>query len=36
MNLNETQPNSSTAWWPKTPSDENNDDKDQSRWDFAR
>jgi hypothetical protein len=36
INLNETQPNSSTAWWPKNPSDENDDDKDQSRWDFAR
>jgi len=30
----ETQPNSSTPWWPKTPSDENNND--QSRWEFAR
>jgi len=34
INLHEAQQNSSTAWWPKTPSDENNND--QSRWDFAR
>jgi len=34
INLHETQQNPSTSWWPKTPSDENNND--QSRWDFAR
>jgi hypothetical protein len=31
-----TPPSSSTSWWPKTPSDENNNDNDKSRWDFAR
>jgi hypothetical protein len=35
INLHETQPNSSTPWWSKTPSDENNNDNDKSRWDFA-
>jgi hypothetical protein len=34
--ITETQQNSSTPWWPKTPSDENNNDNDKSRWDFAR
>jgi len=33
-NLAEASPNSSTSWWPKTSSDENNND--QSRWEFAR
>jgi hypothetical protein len=33
-NPSEIQSNSSTPWWPKTPSDENNND--QSRWEFAR
>ncbi|CAF0885194.1 unnamed protein product [Adineta steineri] len=31
-----TQPNSSASWWSKPSTDENNDDKDHSRWDFAR
>jgi hypothetical protein len=35
INLHETQPNSSAPWWPKTPSDENNNDNDKSGWDFA-
>jgi hypothetical protein len=34
INIHGTPPNSSTPWWPKTPSDENNND--HSRWDFAR
>jgi len=36
INLPETPQNTSTSWWPKTLSDENNNDNDQSRWDFAR
>jgi len=36
INPHETQQNSSASWWPKTPSDENNNDNDKSRWDFAR
>ncbi|CAF3930904.1 unnamed protein product [Rotaria sordida] len=36
INSNETQQNSSASWWPKTSSYENNNDNDQSRWDFAR
>lgn len=36
MNSNETQQNSSVQWWPNTSSGENNNDKDQSRWEFAR
>ncbi|CAF4062890.1 unnamed protein product [Rotaria sp. Silwood2] len=36
INPNETQQNSSASWWPKTSSDGNNNDNDQSRWDFAR
>lgn len=31
-----TPSNSSTAWWPKASTDETDDNKDQSRWDFAR
>lgn len=29
-------PNPGAQWWPKTSSNENTDNKDQSRWDFAR
>jgi hypothetical protein len=36
INLPETPQTSSTSWWPKAPSDENNNDNDQSKWDFAR
>lgn len=34
INLPEPQQTSTTSWWSKTPSDENNND--HSRWDFAR
>jgi hypothetical protein len=37
INLPETPQNTSTSWWPKPSSDvNNNNDNDQSRWDFAR